>query len=242
MDKWTIFRLLRLCERRLRVSAMQAENVSPNLAQWIWGLLGRLPESWQMRNEEVSKVRELGKFATWCASEYTFAITKRGQWDAERAADDDDNDNDWDYDEDGEDYGESAEKSHKPVDANVREGAKAEESVDAKPVMDTSATADDSAEDGEIAMDTDTTVPGEDQSLSDMFAAKKQELQVELDSSKDAPTEEISQAHEALSEEKDQVPNSQTSAILDLIITVSGEFYGQRDLLWSRQPWQKVGE
>jgi len=39
---------------------------------------------------------------------------------------------------------------------------------------------------------------------------------------------------------KEEVPDANTLATLDLIITVAGEFYGQRDLLQSRLPWDKV--
>jgi len=40
--------------------------------------------------------------------------------------------------------------------------------------------------------------------------------------------------------EEDQVPDANTLATLDLIITVAGEFYGQKDLLQSRLPWEQA--
>lgn len=41
-------------------------------------------------------------------------------------------------------------------------------------------------------------------------------------------------------EEESQVPDANTLATLDFIITVAGEFYGQKDLLQSRLPWEKT--
>jgi len=41
-------------------------------------------------------------------------------------------------------------------------------------------------------------------------------------------------------DQKEEIPDANTLATLDLIITVAGEFYGQRDLLQSRLSWEKV--
>ncbi|GAB7337454.1 hypothetical protein MBLNU457_g2792t1 [Dothideomycetes sp. NU457] len=43
-----------------------------------------------------------------------------------------------------------------------------------------------------------------------------------------------------LQEEGEMVPDDNTLATLDLIVTVAGEFYGQRDLLQSRLTWERT--
>lgn len=59
--------------------------------------------------------------------------------------------------------------------------------------------------------------------LSELLAAKKQQL-----------------LHEASPAEP--VPDLNTLATLDMIVTVAGEFYGQKDLLGLRQKWQHSGD
>ena len=43
--------------------------------------------------------------------------------------------------------------------------------------------------------------------------------------------------NEKLGEEAEEVPNANTMATIDMIITIAGEFYGQRDLLEFREAW-----
>lgn len=43
--------------------------------------------------------------------------------------------------------------------------------------------------------------------------------------------------NEKLGEEAGEVPNANTMATIDMIITIAGEFYGQRDLLEFREAW-----
>lgn len=59
--------------------------------------------------------------------------------------------------------------------------------------------------------------------LSDLLAAKKQQLLAD-------------------SLAADTVPNMSTLATLDMIVTIAGHFYGQRDLLDLRQKWEHAGD
>ena len=271
MDRWTVWRLLRLCERHIRAFALRTHNIPAVLARWIWGLLGRLDESWQMRNEEVSKIRELGKCAVFCLARYQ---ANRGRKDDGQQPGPE-SDEGWDYDED---YG---------IEANVDDNALTDEVQDAEHQVqaelkdatggakhDSSAAAhtvpaipppDGVSEDGEL--DTDTrTKDDSNKDVSDMFAARKRQLQHEaqqstlvaetplvvdttsefeatlMDTSSDVTHEPAISVPVATvgtkKQEVNEVPNAQTSAVLELIITITGEFYGQRDLLWSRQKWQ----
>lgn len=226
MDKWTVWRLLRLCERHVRNCALHYMNIPAELAQWIWGLLGRLQESWQMRNEEVSKIRDLGKCATWCLTHYMMKQERDGY---AGHGQDDSEDEEWDYGD--EDSGAAADDKRLD-DVAVPEVCASHEENAAGP--DEQATTVNAAT---IAEASDTTVE-EVQALSDMLAAKRQELaKIEQQ-----PEEAIAEKEEGeavkVEEQDEKVPNSQTCAVLDLIITVTGECYGQRDLLWTRPEWQ----
>lgn len=60
----------------------------------------------------------------------------------------------------------------------------------------------------------------------------------ELEDEDTAPSSaKAAQGSKAATSSKEPVPNESTLATLHLIITVAGEFYGQRDLLDSRLPW-----
>jgi hypothetical protein len=73
--------------------------------------------------------------------------------------------------------------------------------------------------------DTTMDLDSEDQ-LLDAIAAKKRELQTEA---------------EAEAKKKDQkqedFPDTNTCVTIDMLVTVASEFYGQKDLLVGRLPW-----
>jgi len=260
MDRWTVWRLLRLCERHIRHHALKLWNIPSSLAQWIWSLLGRLDDAFQMGNDDISKVRGLGKCAIFCSARYRLNKPTAGKHQVDGA--DDDDEDAWNHDDEN---GESPEG-----------GAGAGDVVDTKVDSDDHITKaqttgnDDSLADGSIKesptpipqlngeAETSNDVEMEDsvgaqveEDFSHLFAAKKQELKDEIlsqDLQSEIAPETQSKPHSKTegenaslpnSEEPEQVPSLQTSAVLDLIITVAGDIYGQRDLLWSRQKWEK---
>ncbi|KAL1301531.1 hypothetical protein AAFC00_005772 [Neodothiora populina] len=264
MDRWTVWRLIRLCERHIRSLALHNKNIPPTLAQWIWGLLGRVPASWQLRNEDISKIRELGKCAAWCHEQYKYAEDKGKADNPDAVAGDED---DWDYDEeDGENGREQKAKQKLSEDQPQTEPDKAVEPSDLIPADESGASAD-------VHRSVDGEPNEQSQDLNDMLAAKKMELEeadaqlevanmieglsgertpdgakvglrLEATRMKDFQVEEKTQARSEqapgiLTKHKDLVPDHQTSAVLDFIVTVTGEFYGQHDILWSRPQWQK---
>lgn len=276
MDKWTIWRLLRLCERSLRAHTLRVENVPSNLALWVWGLLGRLPEGFQMRNEEVSKLRDLGKLATWAITELGYRKSRRGMFGPEKVAMG--YDGGWDYDEDDEEDVNSRD-DEKSVERK-REGMNDDDDVASslpreqdKPTEDhpNSNPAVETSHAGTTTQDGDHIMTN-NQDLSDLLAAKKHQLQSESQQAAQAPPpttsdlpgkshqpnqpeaevqaadgaqieeSEMKAKAKTIEDEEVEVPDAQTSALFDCIITVIGEFYGQRDLLWSRQKWEREVE
>jgi hypothetical protein len=65
----------------------------------------------------------------------------------------------------------------------------------------------------------------EDQ-LLDAIAAKKRELQTKADTQ--AKQEE---------QKQEEFPDTNTCVTIDMLVTVASEFYGQKDLLVGRLPW-----
>lgn len=232
MEKWTVWRLIRLCERHIRNLAMYFKNIPSSLAQWIWGLMGRLQESWQMRNEDISKIRELGKCATWCLTHYR---ANKGRVDDGQYAQEDDEDDDWDYGDETVERANAAKREESTMETTTQDG-EGEMSANQK----SSAKGDEPTGIAETGAITDNNqAETHTMDLSDMLAAKRYELQEQEmngQTAESSPKDDIKAAN--LSEDK-KVPNSQTCAVLELIITVTGEYYGQRDLLWSRPEWQE---
>lgn len=254
MDKWTIWRLMRLCERHIRAFAIRAQNIPVTLAAWIWGLFGRMQESWQMRNEEISKVREFGKCATWCLAQYKLnngEETPKDQW----SGDEDDEESAYDGDEgvgaghkdgkgDNEHYQEQKEGQDRPEE-KTKNGVEAKAST-APLSQDAGPQADE--------VPNETNADEQSQDLSDMLAARRRELEEQQDAQSSMIERNVEASEKVMLDGVNQeaqggqsktigpaevVPNAQTAAILDLIITITGDFYGQRDLLWSREKWQK---
>lgn len=206
-----------------------------------------------MRNEEISKVREFGKCATWCLAEYKLNSGKEARKDRWSG---DEDDGEWAYDEDeglgarqkdGKDDREDQEEqkdSQKRPEEEVESGDEAKAST-APPLQDAAPQADEKS----VTKEDDQSL-----SLSDMLAAKRHELEQQQDAQPSTMETDTEAPNKVMLDGVDQeatagqsktigpaevVPNAQTAAILDLIITITGDFYGQRDLLWSREKWQK---
>ncbi|KAH0280538.1 hypothetical protein KCU91_g969, partial [Aureobasidium melanogenum] len=62
--------------------------------------------------------------------------------------------------------------------------------------------------------------------LLDAIAAKKRELQIEAE------------AQEKQNQQQEDFPDTNTCVTIDMLVTVASEFYGQKDLLVGRLPWE----
>ena len=233
MEKETVLRLLRLMAGGSLLR--RGTEVDVGISRWAWGLLARLPEKGELNSEEIGVVRELGKKAVLVG----MGLRDEKGWEEgmnelEASCDDDGelegevviNEEEIQVDEDGEDI--------LPVSALVDpETAEngAGETVSISRILDKE------IEQGEIPSSTApeplsppmTRTP----ESSDLETAKARLLQGLSSEASEPTTEEAPKKKEAIF-------NLNTKATVDMIITIAGEVYGQRDLLEFRGMWGEV--
>ncbi len=246
LDRQATLRLLRVllggkfvrrgCELRERTS------------RWIWALLARLPDGGEMDYSEVGWVRELGKRAV-------LMMVSMAQMEALRE--------EVEGDLEGGEVGEEEEEEEEEEefvgemvvdDEEEASGAAARKAAPTPPavVANTATAGDESQEEGEIDMDLDdgevsdddpATTAGNEDIAADIAAAKAR-LLARL-ANPDAQQEEVQPTSEVRTpapagvfDEAQAQVNMRTT--LNMILTVAGEFYGQRDLLEFRDPFPAV--
>lgn len=211
MDKATVLRALSFGTSSLK----RRQNIGTRLSAWIWGLLGRLDDIGTLGSEEVGIVRELGKRAVWVGVGW--------QQDLAEAT---------------EEFGEE----EMGVDHNADE----EDDIEVarlrvlKALEGATTTQDESLEDEdaplqEMSANNGSTIPPSPQPNPTASAP----LQSEPPAAVAAPhifAPSVS-SDEALPSKSVTLPDANTSATLDMIITIVGEFYGQRDLLEFGDGW-----
>ncbi|KAK4102943.1 hypothetical protein N658DRAFT_522916 [Parathielavia hyrcaniae] len=228
-------------------------------SRWIWALLARLPDRGEMDYAEVGWVRELGKRAV-------LMMVSIAQMEALKEEVEGDLEGGVEGGEENEFVGEvlveeedesSAASGEVGIDEARVVGGNAEPTpaADAAPVG-----GDGEDQDGEMEMDiddgevTDDDGPagGEEKNINADIAAAKARLLARLEENQDATQEE--DADGAAQPDADHVQLNESSggeaaafdearaqanmrATLNMILTVAGEFYGQRDLLEFRDPF-----
>ncbi|KAI1259550.1 hypothetical protein F5Y18DRAFT_294014 [Xylariaceae sp. FL1019] len=217
-------------------------------SRWIWGLLARLPEQGELDYAEIGCVRELGKRAV-------LMMVSLAEHDAlKEVAGSSPDGEEYEY-EDGEEDGEEGEhyeEEYYDENPTVKEepvSSKSGDTVEIEPTDEKNeATAPSQAqrptcssdvemeletdrEDGEVA---DTSAPlsprRSDPADTENIELAKARLLAQLD---DSTSEQVQDLREA--EFDRQQANER--ATLNMILTVAGEFYGQRDLLEFRDPF-----
>lgn len=251
MDKSTVLRLLGLLTGGILLKRGSAVELT--VSRWAWSLLARLPERGELTSEEIGVVRELGKKAVLVG----MGLKEDAELDAGMNEVDPDNEEDTD---DGEVLDVvNEEEIDLELDDNLDEGLECadEEGVIESPVLATPALITETSDvdnssapqssmpstqtmDTEISFDSappdlDKTIqPEEFPNATDDLAAAKARLLGNLN--KEA--EEV--ATEQTQEPAVQPSKWNTRATVDMIITVAGEAYGQRDLLEFRGVWDQV--
>ncbi|KAI5467889.1 hypothetical protein BGZ63DRAFT_39140 [Mariannaea sp. PMI_226] len=244
MSKDTVLQIIRILlgGKFLRRGYTLPERTS----RWIWALLARLPDKGELNYSEIGWVRDLGRRAVLLGRSLAEMAALRdelaeGGLGTHEAVDRSSTDEDVlaDMDEvdaesvmgSGDDDQEAPELPPEPSAAEVDEGNPAEKSdaeegeVDEDEVedvaMDLESDSNSEAEDGEIA----------DQPNGDLEDAKSRLLaQLENASSSSQDEEDEQESAKARS-------RANLRATLNMILTVAGEFYGQRDLLEFREPF-----
>jgi len=248
MDKSTVLRLLGLLTGGTLLK--RGMEVEMGVSRWAWGLLARLPERGELTSEEIGVVRELGKKAVLVG----MGLKASEQWEAGM------DEVEAGFEEDGGEAMSSV--NEEEIDLNIDDGFGDNEvggfDIDpyipklSQPIgpqlpagpqghvsgMDINVEKDPTeVEDGEL--DTE-----EAERIDEMAAAKARILARLDETGKDAVSEDIES--EVSTEMEGDAPASRaekskwnTRATVDMIITVAGEFYGQRDLLEFRSMWSE---
>jgi hypothetical protein len=238
MQKVTVLRLLRIM---LRFLSGGGKTVPRRTSRWIWSLLARLPVSGELGSEEVAVVRDLGKKAVLIGLGLrgmdTQALNVRGDEDTEEEVVD--------------------------VEIQVEESG-AEDSDSEDPlVIGTSLPSVYHITESSSHTAGQETIPShglDSDSSADALAAARESLLSRLQYSgleehppPEKPHEEVfhpqKDEQEQESFNKNQVDDKDkaeaediddihnTRATIDMILTIAGEMYGQRDLLEFREVW-----
>ncbi|PYH40970.1 uncharacterized protein BP01DRAFT_419089 [Aspergillus saccharolyticus JOP 1030-1] len=180
------------------------------IAAWAWGLLARCREVGQMGTEEVGELRDLGKRAARVLGKM------REEEDGKKGAGEGDED---DGEGEGEDDG---------------EGEAVEQAEGGHDNTGVEADLDKRDADADATADVDTYPRQVD---VDELEAAKARLQARIEG--DGPAVELP-SDDADKESGASEVALQIRAMLDMVITVVGEYYGQRDLLEARELWREA--
>lgn len=263
MGKSTVLRLLGLLTGGTLLK--KGAEVEVGVSRWAWGLLARLPERGELTSEEIGVVRELGKKAVLVG----MGLREDKQWEEgineveAGFAEDDEFAEDTSYlnEEEisldvGDEFDDIRAGSTKleekapmqqigpqlPNDVNDSDKANEEITIEAQQYDSMNKCSDaefrsDNQENGQSAT-TDEIV--------DEFAAAKARILAKLNEQDDVKADQTD-VDQAVPEDGDnpaqmdrEASKWNSRATVDMIITVAGEIFGQRDLLEFRTVWGEV--
>jgi regulator of vacuolar morphogenesis len=227
MDMDTVLALLGVLTRLLSevVRGGNTGNVK-RLGAWAWGLLGRCRDIGELGSGEVGEIRDLGKRAS-----KVLAKIRETQREIQ------------DYQSQGQEGEDEDEEPYEPDDGDAETVVDLDGGNGAPLTGNTVVSAEVSTLD--IADETTNLNGGDFQ--EDLEAAKlrlQEKLLGDIPPVTD-PAGISAEEGEVEEEDQDEIvedPNEtrkQSRAMLDMIITIVGEFYGQRDLLESRDLWDE---
>jgi hypothetical protein len=230
MDRVSVLKVLKLISSPGGFMQGRGKGIDGRTSRWIWGLLARLPDRGEMGSEDVGVARELGKKAILVGTAFAGGDTS--------------------YVDDGED-----EQSAEVIDTVIgqkgeylRAENQAQNNIEDKQMDTDTSTAPIIGPVRPIGSDmvgTETSVAVEAAAEDDpeALAAARQRmlerLQAQTDQAEEfainiEPDVPVGRSN---AEEDDANVRINTRATVDMIITVVGELYGQRDLLEYRQLW-----
>ncbi|PGH05070.1 hypothetical protein GX51_03168 [Blastomyces parvus] len=265
MDTESVLRLLAIVTRLLSKTVRGGESVQvKRLGAWAWGLLGRCRDVGEMGSEDVGDIRELGKRAARILVKVreSEAVDVQGMDVGEGGEADEEEGEEIEGEQEEPGYGTRDDiNENGDVDVDVDVG---EYHVDELNITD-----DVVSTGGNITKhitahgetDRDIITPSNGVDVQDELEAAKARLQARLhhqqggdtpepkeneterEGNNDIDYDEGEEAEEEEGEVDDDYESRNvqqyTRAMLDMIISVIGEFYGQRDLLEFRDIWEE---
>ena len=191
-----------------------------NLGAWCWGLLTRCRDVGEMGSEEVSVLRELGKRVVRLGGK----IRCRGQdVEGRQMVVDDEEVGDSEGEKEVEDGGDNQDGKWEL----------SEDIIPGKPLPDTDDAVPGSGE-------TQTDVPVTSKSTGngvddDSLAQAKEALLIQISTTELSPLQRNVEGEQEDDQRREVELNA--LAMLDMVVTIIGELYGQRDLLDQREVW-----
>ncbi|OJD25489.1 hypothetical protein ACJ73_03138 [Blastomyces percursus] len=261
MDMESVLRLLAIVTRLLSKTVRGGESAQvKRLGAWAWGLLGRCRAVGEMGSEEVGDIRELGKRAVRILVKVreSEAVDVQGIEGGEGGEEDEEEAEETEGKQEEPAYGSRGNiNENGDVDAG-------EKNVDELNITDdVASTSGNIAEHitahGEADEDIVPRTRGVDvqdeleaakarlqarlhqQQQGDTLDPRENEFEGEWTNDNDYDVEEEEEEEEGEVDDDYEFINVQqyTRAMLDMIISVIGEFYGQRDLLEFRDIWEE---
>lgn len=219
------------------------------IGAWAWGLLGKCREVGQLSTREVGVIRNLGKRAATILRKVQELENDEYEEDvdssvADRPKEETQQGNLAECERDTEEEAQQGstaqdEEGTKPETQSELPTAQGEEEAKEEAQPETTVQNEEEskqAELPEVAEAQDSSMPDASLEESDLEAAKAR-LQARLQNNYDSIKTPASCDNEEEEEEDEDDWSIQTHALLDMIITVVGEFFGQRDLLQEREVW-----
>lgn len=246
MSDSTLWRLLDVCRRQLSPQ----QNIPSQLGCWIWALLTKLRDAETMSGSEMSNVRNIAKRAVKVKEWIRLQHARQATWDIDTEQ--------WsDIDDSGDETGSEKQNNslktgkNEPLQRNDDNEVGADVSVgDANP--DDEAKEDKIGQELELNEDENVSTTatyeavlsinaaedtiGESHAVKDTSTSNTERATVVNDRSK-ILSDEINESGNKADHEANY-PDENTLATLDMIITIAGELYRQRDLLLHRSEWE----
>jgi hypothetical protein len=244
MDKSTVLRLLGLLTGGTLLK--RGAEVDVGVSRWAWGLLARLPDRGELTSEEIGVVRELGKKAVLVG----MGLREERQWEEgmdEVEAGFDDDEADFDV----------VNEEEILLEVDDETGDQQAGEVGKDPGKSASAPSTEPNRGNENDVETvheDQPTPREDLTVANGEASEMESVAAtnNFEDAKARLLERLQNKQEdndiqyTAAEPAQDGPNQATSAkwntraTVDMIITVAGEIYGQRDLLEFRENWTEI--
>jgi hypothetical protein len=263
MDKSTVLRLLGLLTGGTLLK--RGAEVEVGVSRWAWSLLARLPERGELTSEEIGVVRELGKKAVLIG----MGLRENQNWEegmqeVEKDFNEEEHEelpgriNEDEIELDLQDEKVNLEDSENDAEISATDLLGGGSFIGPRlPDEKPSTTQDDtngvaipkavsvhegggedhdttSEEEGELSSE---GVPGD----PDALAAARARILARLDQEQtdDSDADELVEAEIQDAKDKRAAALWNTKATVDMIVTVAGELYGQRDLLEFRGAWEE---
>ncbi|KAG9244552.1 hypothetical protein BJ878DRAFT_441135 [Calycina marina] len=230
MDKGTVLKLLVLITNGN--SLKRGTQVEVSISRWVWALLARLPERGELMSEEIGVVRDLAKKSVLIGT----SLCGDQKWDEQlRELENNDVDKNEDICELEQDSTTKKRKATDEADENIP--GPVGPVLPPEPESKRFKMASKNPEEAPMS----TPPPNSDVNASQQesgieeFTATKERIPARLHELVDT---EVDTKHE----DTVAATNSRwnTKATVDMIITIAGEMYGQRDLLEARLLWEDV--